>query len=306
MNRDEDLSLYEAMMGAGRRGERCVLATVVSTRGSTPRKAGAKMLVGSDGRGLSGTVGGGCGEGEVLDAALRVLADGLPRTVRIDLTEDLLSWSPAVCGGVMEVWLEAVDPPPPPGWVHIHYRRPPDGLTVFTQRVVHQESEAIVTLARGVELARPLEVGGRPILEPGADAVWFTFPGAWHDIGRFHLRDGTFTGWYANLLTPPVLEPEGIWRTTDLFLDVWIPVEGEPILLDREELDQAASRGWVSPDHVEGARVEASRILEAVASGGFPPAVAREWTRERALAAAPPEDSGRPGEAPLTPPAAGR
>lgn len=282
MNRDEDLALYRALAEAGARGERCVLATVVATRGSTPRKAGTKMLVDGDGRGLVGTVGGGCGEGEVLDAAQQVLADGRPRTVRIDLTEDLLSWSPAVCGGIMEVWVEAVDPPAPEGWVHIHYRRLPDRLTVFRQQVVHQEEDVIITLASAVELPRPLEVEGTPILEPGASALWFTFPGKAHDIGRFHTLDGTFTGWYANILTPPLIEEGGIWRTTDLCLDVWMTPAGTVKLLDEEELDHAESEGWLTPQEAAGARREAHHLLTAAAGGTWPPPIAREWTLERA------------------------
>lgn len=288
MNRDEDLDLYRALAEAAARGERCALATVVSTRGSTPRKAGTKMLVADDGRGLAGTVGGGCGEGEVLVAAREVLATGLPRAVRVDLTEDLLSWSPAVCGGIMDVWVEAVDPPAPEGWVHIHYRRPPDRLTVFTQRVLHEGPDGIVTLARGVELPAPLAVEGEAILEPGADAVWFTFPEAHHDIGRFHRADGTFTGWYANLLTPPVIEPGGIWRTTDLFLDLWMTPDGAIHRLDEEELEAAEALGWVSGEEAAGARAELDRIDALARAGEWPPPIAREWTRERALAAAAP------------------
>ena len=67
---------------------------------------------------------------------------------------------------------------------------------------------------------------GKIALEAGSDAVWFTFPGLWHDIGRFHRADGEFTGIYANILTPPVIEPDGKWETTDLFLDIWVDPEG--------------------------------------------------------------------------------
>jgi xanthine dehydrogenase accessory factor len=59
-------------------------------------------------RGLTGTVGGGCGEAEVIEAAHRVIATGRPERVRVDLTEDFTTWSPAVCGGVMDVFVEAV------------------------------------------------------------------------------------------------------------------------------------------------------------------------------------------------------
>ncbi len=89
-------------------GRPAVLATIVDTRGSTPRKAGARMLVGPEGI-LAGTVGGGCGEGEVLEAAREVMMDGVPRMVQVDLTEDLVSLSPAVCGGLLDIWVERVE-----------------------------------------------------------------------------------------------------------------------------------------------------------------------------------------------------
>lgn len=92
----------------GRRRGPVVLATVVSTKGSTPRKTGAKMLVDQDGV-VAGTIGGGCGEAEVIEAALAVLGGAPPRVVQVDLTEELTSWSPAVCGGVMDVFVERAD-----------------------------------------------------------------------------------------------------------------------------------------------------------------------------------------------------
>jgi len=91
-------------------GSPLVLATIVATRGSTPRKEGARMVVGPGGEVLAGTIGGGCGEGEVLEVARTVAADGRPRMVRVDLTEELVTLSPAVCGGIMEVWVERVEP----------------------------------------------------------------------------------------------------------------------------------------------------------------------------------------------------
>lgn len=66
------------------------------------------MLIAADGD-LLGTIGGGCGEAEVLLAAAEVLETGVPRLVRVELTDDYLSWSPAVCGGVMEVFVEPLD-----------------------------------------------------------------------------------------------------------------------------------------------------------------------------------------------------
>jgi len=110
VTREDDRTLSDALVAAQDAGRRCVLATIVSTKGSTPRKVGARMLVDPE-RGLVGTVGGGCGEAEVIESAHRVLETGVPERVRVDLTDDLLSWSPAVCGGIMDVFVEPVGGP---------------------------------------------------------------------------------------------------------------------------------------------------------------------------------------------------
>ena len=107
MTHRDDRRVTEALTSAARARRPCALATVVATRGSTPRKVGARLVVDPE-RGLTGTVGGGCGEAEVIEAAHRVIASGLPERVRVELMEDLTTWSPAVCGGVMDVFVEAV------------------------------------------------------------------------------------------------------------------------------------------------------------------------------------------------------
>lgn len=101
--------VFDAAVRAAAEGRAVALATIVGCRGSTPRGVGSRMLVDPD-RGLVGTVGGGCGEGQVIDAAREVLRTGVPRLLRVDLTEDLYSWSPAVCGGVFDVFVEPVGP----------------------------------------------------------------------------------------------------------------------------------------------------------------------------------------------------
>jgi xanthine/CO dehydrogenase XdhC/CoxF family maturation factor len=107
MNSHNDYDLYQTISEKVRGGRTIALATIVSAKGSVPRGVGAKMLV-DPGEELVGTVGGGCGEGEVIEAAFDVIRTGEPQMVRVDLTEDLLSLSPAVCGGTMEVFVEAI------------------------------------------------------------------------------------------------------------------------------------------------------------------------------------------------------
>lgn len=98
--------LFREISEAQQRGEPRVLATVAQTRGSTPRKPGAIMLLRPDGT-FSGTIGGGCGEAEVWQEAMETMQDGQPRTVVVDLTEPV-EGDDKICGGVMHVFVERI------------------------------------------------------------------------------------------------------------------------------------------------------------------------------------------------------
>ncbi|MEX1182727.1 MAG: XdhC family protein [Gemmatimonadota bacterium] len=103
----DDLSVYRAVIDAAEQHRPVALATVLRTRGSVPRHAGSKMIVDPAG-GLIGTIGGGCGEADVIAAAAEVVRSGTPRVVTVELLDAIESWSPAVCGGVMEILVEPV------------------------------------------------------------------------------------------------------------------------------------------------------------------------------------------------------
>ena len=105
--------VFEAMAGAFDAQQQVVLATVAQTRGSTPRKTGAKMLVRQDGT-FVGTIGGGCGEAEVWQEAMQALDDGQPRIVTVDLTEPT-DGEDKICGGIMRVFVERLEPGLEPG-----------------------------------------------------------------------------------------------------------------------------------------------------------------------------------------------
>ena len=185
--------------------------------------------------------------------------------------------------------------------VRIHYHRPPDRHDVFEQAILHRPdgplpgdpaarhgrlADGWVTFLPEAAIREPMTVDDTVVLEPGAPIVWLTFPGAWHDIGRFHTRDGRFTGYYANVLTPVRIEGDD-WHTTDLFLDVFLPHGGTPRILDAAELDHALAGGWVDAPTASRARAEADRIVAMAREGAWPPRLAVEWTLDRALDALP-------------------
>ncbi len=169
-----------------------------------------------------------------------------------------------------------------PPLIDIHYLRPPDREQIFTQHLIWDAPDVKITFAVDLSLELPLRIGDGVVLESGSEVIWFTFPGAWHDIGLFHLADGTFTGTYANILTPCGFEEDGTWRTTDLFLDVWKDLRGETQVLDEEELRDAEARGWVSEAVAVRARAEALALKQQAEEGLWPPAVVKEWTLDRA------------------------
>lgn len=80
-----------------------VLCLVTSTSGSTPRKAGSKMLVFGDGS-IKGTIGGGSVEFQVIQDALKLIATGEPLVKNYHLEEDLKMH----CGGTMQVYFEGI------------------------------------------------------------------------------------------------------------------------------------------------------------------------------------------------------
>lgn len=85
--------------------KRMAIVTVTGTKGSTPRGAGAKMLVWADGKTL-GSIGGGCSEGEVILASRDLLDEGSFRTLQVDMTADIAAEEGMVCGGIMDVLIE--------------------------------------------------------------------------------------------------------------------------------------------------------------------------------------------------------
>ncbi len=101
-------SLISELAAAIERGEAVVVATVVETRNSVPRRPGSKMLVFGDGRTVD-TIGGGEMEHRVMVAAAAALADGVPRLLSYSLV-DPGAGDPGVCGGEADIFLEPYMP----------------------------------------------------------------------------------------------------------------------------------------------------------------------------------------------------
>jgi xanthine dehydrogenase accessory factor len=104
------MDIYEQIVQLRREGRRGAVATIVNVRGSIPSFKTAKMLVRDDGS-IAGTIGGGCVEADVWQAAREVMESEKPRTLTFDLNQDPRYDTGLVCGGTLEVFIEPVLPP---------------------------------------------------------------------------------------------------------------------------------------------------------------------------------------------------
>jgi xanthine dehydrogenase accessory factor len=104
------MDIYEEIVELRRQGRRGAVATITTARGSIPSFQTAKMLVRDDGS-IVGTIGGGCVEAEVWQAAREVMEEEKPRSLTFNLNNNPKYDTGLVCGGTLEVFVEPVLPP---------------------------------------------------------------------------------------------------------------------------------------------------------------------------------------------------
>ena len=97
--------LYAEIVKVLETKERVVLATLINRVGSAPRAVGAKYLVKKDGTSF-GTIGGGCVEAEVWQAAQETVTKGDARVLHFNLTSEQLAAGGLICGGTVDIFLE--------------------------------------------------------------------------------------------------------------------------------------------------------------------------------------------------------
>jgi xanthine dehydrogenase accessory factor len=103
------VDIYEQIVQLRQQGRRGAVATIVSAQGSIPSFKTAKMLVRDDGS-IAGTIGGGCVEAEVWQAAREVMESEKPRTLTFNLNQNPKYDTGLVCGGTLDIFLEPILP----------------------------------------------------------------------------------------------------------------------------------------------------------------------------------------------------
>src|ERR1700710_381822 len=105
------MDVYEELVRLRNLGQKCALATIVEVRGSIPSYESAKLLVREDGS-MLGTVGGGCVEAEVWNAAREVIETDNTPHLNFSLGEDAAYDNGLICGGQLNIFVEPVTPQP--------------------------------------------------------------------------------------------------------------------------------------------------------------------------------------------------
>ncbi len=121
---------------------------------------------------------------------------------------------------------------------------------------------------------------GDVVFGSGYRAVWFLFKDRPFDVGRIYRPDGTWTGYYSDILEPVrwvASDPRTLQPITDLFLDLWIAPDGRHQVLDEDEFEEAVGRGILRREQIDHARRVLGELTDATQRGLFPPRVVREF-----------------------------
>lgn len=131
------------------------------------------------------------------------------------------------------------------GEITVTYIRPPDRRAELRSLLLEAGDDLLVS---AVEYApsQPLRRRGEVVLDRGYWGIWFLFKDRPYDVGRVYRPDGTWTGYYVDVL-------------------------------DEDEFEEAERLGHISRDQADRARDVLRQLVREVEGGTFPPAPARAF-----------------------------
>src|SRR5450432_531729 len=153
------LDLIEQILSRAKSAEPVAVCIVAKTRGSTPQKAGAIMLVFQNGQ-TTGTLGGGCVEAEVKTRALKLMQTNENRLLTFALDHDL-GWDDGlVCGGTMDVAVQIIAAPDQAASFREACNRLANGIPADVQIAVRGERDQLVHFSTPIQPAPTLVTAG--------------------------------------------------------------------------------------------------------------------------------------------------
>lgn len=161
--------------------------------------------------------------------------------------------------------------------IEVEIRRGND-VQNFEQEVLKNDGDLKITLQVLPTSFPPARIDDSTVLDAGCLLIWYIFPSRWYEIGLFFDQSDVFLGHYINLIRPPTFE-DARWVVEDLYLDVWAPIDGSPMLLDENELDEAVTQGKLSVEEARKVRELGHAMLDRAAKHQWPRPL-RKWSPE--------------------------
>ena len=162
------------------------------------------------------------------------------------------------------------------------YVRPGGHLVTFEAQLLRADRDVVI-LSHMAHPSKPLFLAGQAVIEDGYDVVWFLFKGRPYDVGRFYRPDGTWTGYYIDILEPVVWQddnPHSIAPLVDLALDLWIAPDGSFRVLDEDEYAAFVDCGDLTSEQATNARSALNEVISSLKSDNFPPSLVTNYCRD--------------------------
>ena len=157
--------------------------------------------------------------------------------------------------------------------VILTYKRPPDRVNHFQQKLLYLDDDVIVTSQR-VTPSSPIVQNGETVLADNFAAIWFVFTGLWYDVGKVYNLDNRWTGYYCDIMKPVKRRVDrtgklDCFEITDLFLDLWINPDGTYQIQDEDEFAEAVQNGAIDTELERKAREVLTALIAEVESGSL-------------------------------------
>lgn len=145
------------------RKQSCVIATIVEKHGSSPRTAGAKIIILDNGMTI-GTIGGGMLEAKIIERAKVLFNTGRPEIISLELTGDDIASMDMICGGHVDIFLERLDPTPETIEFYHRWQQTIDsGYTACMIITQTKKNSTIVQIDRCILLRDEIVYGSCPL-----------------------------------------------------------------------------------------------------------------------------------------------
>jgi predicted RNA-binding protein associated with RNAse of E/G family len=165
--------------------------------------------------------------------------------------------------------------------IAFEYVRPGGRRATFDAHLLHVDCE-IVIMSHIAHPSKPLYHAGKSVIESGYDVVWFLFKSQPYDIGRFYRPDGTWTGYYIDILEPVQWQkddPLSIAPLVDLALDLWLAPDGSYQVLDEDEYAAFVDHGDLTSAQARRARTALNQLITSLGDDSFPPMLVKNFCR---------------------------